>query len=76
MSADTIGYVVRKTYFHDKPHEDIASFMVEPEFLAGKTSWTNAYTEALELAQEVRVGYHNGYAVIDRLYADGSRGQG
>ena len=87
----TIAYIVRKTYFDSTPHEDVERFDVSEDFLRSErlsanaglfcTAHTNSYTEALERAYKVREemgGSKNpiGYAVIDPIYADGTRGQG
>lgn len=59
----TVGYVVRRTFFAgDRVHEDAGRF--------------TDYSAALERAREVRAEGHDGYAVVDRMYACGCRGMG
>jgi hypothetical protein len=61
----TSGYVVRRTFFDaDTVHED-----------AGTFTGDGAYLAALDRVREVRREGHDGYAVIDTLYACGCRGQ-
>jgi len=77
MSPQPVSYIVRKTYFDDRPSVDWAEFRVSEDFLQrereGRERYTPAYTEALELAQRLR-GHCDGYAVIDPVYADGRHG--
>jgi hypothetical protein len=80
-SKTVVAYVVRKTYFDDTPHEDVGRFDVSEDFLQceaeNRPRYTNSYSEALDLAYQVRTDAdHRGYAVIDTICADGSRGQG
>jgi len=56
------GYVVRRTYFDGRPHEDAGVFDVD------------LYGAALDLAREVRAEQGAaGYAVIDSLHECGCR---
>jgi hypothetical protein len=61
----TSGYVVRRTWFDGRMHEDAGTFSA------------NEYSQALQLAQAVREEQGaDGYAVIDHLYICGCRGLG
>ena len=59
----TSGYVVRRTFFGDRIHEDAGTFGAD------------GYMDALTRVRQVRQEGHDGYAVIDTLYACGCRGQ-
>lgn len=63
---DTLaGYVVRRTYFDGREHVDVAEFAA------------NAYGEAVDRAKVIRLeADHDGYAVVDPIYACGCRGRG
>jgi len=64
IGIETIaGYVVRKTYFDDTPHEDVATF-----------SRPDVYGKAVEVAKAVRASNPHGYAVVDPVYSCGCRG--
>lgn len=63
--ATIAGYVVRKTYFDDTPHEDVATF-----------SRPDVYDKALVVARAVRQSNPNGHAVVDPVYSCGCRGNG
>jgi hypothetical protein len=71
--AENVAYVVRRTFFDGRAHEDVARFDLEPEFLAGRYPCTRAYGRALDCANTVRAEGPDNYAVVDRVYADGTR---
>lgn len=63
-SLNTItGYVVRRTYFDDRPHVDVAQFI-----------GAHKYADAVERARAERTANPGGYAVVDTFYACGCRG--
>lgn len=59
------GYVVRKTFFDDTPHADVAAF-----------DRPNLYGDARQVARQVGLANPNGYAVVDPVYSCGCRGMG
>lgn len=72
--ADTIAYVVRRTYFDGRPAHDVERIDVERAHLIGSQSVTYAYCRAIELAARVRSEQRRtGYAVIDTIKANGER---
>jgi hypothetical protein len=62
--ATTAGYIVRRTFFGARAHEDAGTFGAD------------GYGQALERVREVRAEGHDGYAVIDTVYSCGCRGRG